>query len=267
MMKELQTLVFWRTVLAELIGTAMFVFSGISAVIGNGNNSYPDQEVKVALAFGLAIAILALSLCHVSGAHLNPAVTLAMLVSCQISMCRALWYILAQMTGAVIASGIVLGLRPSVVDSLGLNKLNGVSLGQGFGIEFLLTLQMVLCFLATTDKRRENINGSAPFAIGLSVVLGHLAGFSYTGCGMNPARSFGPALVSVEFEHHWVFWIGPLCGGIVAALLYDFVLFPRGPDPIGRFRVLCHGVEAAAAELEPLLGAEAEAPVAEDAKP
>lgn len=64
-----------------------------------------------------------------------------------------------------------------------------------------------------------------------------------------------------------VFWAGPLCGGIVAALLYDFVLFPRGPDPIGRFKVLCHGVEAAAAELEPLLGAEGDAPVTEDAKP
>lgn len=120
--------------------------------------------------------------------------------------------------------------------SLFVLQLNGVSPGQGFGIEFLLTLQMVLCFLATMDKRRNNVVGSAPFAVGLSVVMGHLAGviildfiftlileasqlniyhclmyiqflspqISYTGCGMNPARSFGPALVSVEFEHHWV---------------------------------------------------------------
>ncbi|MCI4376958.1 hypothetical protein PGIGA_G00197850 [Pangasianodon gigas] len=261
MMKELQALGFWRAVLAELIGTTMFVFSGVSAAIGNGNSSYPDQEVKVALAFGLAIAILAQSLCHISGAHLNPAVTLAMLVSCQISMCRALWYAVAQVTGAVIASGIVLGVRPSVVDSLGLNKLNGVSPGQGFGIEFLLTLQMVLCFLATMDKRRNNLAGSAPFAVGLSVVLGHLAGISYTGCGINPARSFGPALVSVEFEHHWVFWAGPLCGGVVAALLYDFVLFPRGSDVVSRFKVLCHGAEASDVETEPLL--EGGAPVAQ----
>lgn len=115
---------FWRAVLAELFGTTMFVFCGISAEIGNGNSSYPDQEVKVALAFGLAIAVLTQSLCHISGAHLNPAVTLAMLVSCQISVCRALWYIVAQVTGAVIASGIVLGVRPSVVESLGLNKVS-----------------------------------------------------------------------------------------------------------------------------------------------
>lgn len=115
---------FWRAVLAELIGTTIFVFSGISAAIGNGNRSYPDQEVKVALAFGLAIAVLVQSVCHVSGGHLNPAVTVGMLVSCQMSMCRALWYIVAQVTGAVIASGIVLGVRPSVVDSLGLNKVS-----------------------------------------------------------------------------------------------------------------------------------------------
>ncbi|XP_060729555.1 aquaporin-1-like [Tachysurus vachellii] len=265
MMKELKMLGFWRAVLAELFGTTIFVFSGISAAIGNGNRSYPDQEVKVALAFGLAIAILGQSLCHVSGGHLNPAVTLGMLVSCQVSVCRALWYVVAQVTGAVIASGIVLGVRPSVVDSLGLNKLNGVSPGQGFGIEFLLTLQMVLCFLATMDKRRNNIAGSAPFAVGLSVVMGHLAGISYTGCGLNPARSFGPALVLVEFEHHWVFWAGPLCGGVVAALLYDFVLFPRGTDIAGRLKILCHGAEASDAETEPLL--EGGAPAAQWEKP
>lgn len=127
MMKELRTLEFWRAVFAELLGTTMFVFCGISAEIGNGNSSYPDQEVKVALAFGLAITILVQSLSHISGAHLNPAVTFAMMISCQISICRALWYIVAQVTGAVIASGIILGVRPSVVDSFGLNKVSNLS--------------------------------------------------------------------------------------------------------------------------------------------
>ncbi|XP_072543245.1 aquaporin-1-like [Salminus brasiliensis] len=259
MVRELKTLCFWRAVLAEVFGTTMFVFSGISAVIGNGNSSYPDQEVKVALAFGLAIAVLSQCLTHISGAHLNPAVTVGMLVSCQISVCRAVWYILAQMVGAVLASGVVLGVRPAAVDSLGLNKLNGVSLGQAFGMEFLLTLQLVLCFLATTDQRRLDVVGSGPFAVGFSVVLGHLAGISYTGCGTNPARSFGPALVTVKFEDHWVFWAGPLCGGAVAALLYDFLLCPRGADLAGRLKVWCHGLEALGGETEPLLGDAGEA--------
>ncbi|KAG9274730.1 aquaporin-1-like [Astyanax mexicanus] len=256
MVRELKTLSFWRAVLAEVFGTTLLVFSGISASIGNGNSSYPDQEVKVALAFGLAIAVLSQSITHVSGAHLNPAVSLGMLVSCQISVVRAMFYIVAQMLGAVLGSGVVLGVRPEAVDSLGLNKLNGVSLGQAFGIEFLLTLQLVLCFLATSDQRRQEVVGSGPFAVGLSVVLGHLAGVSFTGCGINPARSFGPALVTLKFENHWVFWAGPLCGGAVAAVLYDFLLSPRGADFTGRLKVWCHGLEALVGESEPLLEGE-----------
>ncbi|XP_076828590.1 aquaporin-1-like [Brachyhypopomus gauderio] len=253
MVRELKTLSFWRAVLAEFLGTTLLLFVGISAAIGNGNNSYPDQEVKVALAFGLGVATMVQSLGHVSGAHLNPAITLSVLVSCQISVCRALWYVLAQMLGAVLASAIVLGVKPEAVESLDLNKLKGVSPGQAFGIEFLLTLQLVLCFLATTDKRRGDVAGAVPFGIGLSVTLGHLAGMSYTGCGINPARSFGPALVSMEFENHWVFWAGPVTGGIIAALLYDFILSPRGLDFTGRLKTLCHGVEALVVDTEPLV--------------
>uniref|UniRef100_W5L5Q9 Aquaporin 1a (Colton blood group), tandem duplicate 2 n=1 Tax=Astyanax mexicanus TaxID=7994 RepID=W5L5Q9_ASTMX len=244
MVRELKTLSFWRAVLAEVFGTMLLVFSGISASIGNGNSSYPDQEVKVALAFGLAIAVLSQSITHVSGAHLNPAVSLGMLVSCQISVVRAMFYIVAQMLGAVLGSGVVLGVRPEAVDSLGLNKLNGVSLGQAFGIEFLLTLQMVLCFLATSDQRRQGVVGS-----GVSVD-------DFTGCGINPARSFGPALVTLKFENHWVFWAGPLCGGAVAAVLYDFLLSPRGADFTARLKVWCHGLEALVGESEPLLEGE-----------
>uniref|UniRef100_A0A3B1JT26 Aquaporin 1a (Colton blood group), tandem duplicate 2 n=1 Tax=Astyanax mexicanus TaxID=7994 RepID=A0A3B1JT26_ASTMX len=252
MVRELKTLSFWRAVLAEVFGTMLLVFSGISASIGNGNSSYPDQEVKVALAFGLAIAVLSQSITHVSGAHLNPAVSLGMLVSCQISVVRAMFYIVAQMLGAVLGSGVVLGVRPEAVDSLGLNKLNGVSLGQAFGIEFLLTLQMVLCFLATSDQRRQGVVGSGP----LQWVSLWFWDISFTGCGINPARSFGPALVTLKFENHWVFWAGPLCGGAVAAVLYDFLLSPRGADFTARLKVWCHGLEALVGESEPLLEGE-----------
>lgn len=124
MVRELKTLGFWRAVLAELLGTTLVVFVGIMASIGNGNSSYPDQEVKVGLAFGLVFAVLSQSLIHISGAHLNPAVTLGMVVSCQVSVCRALWYILAQVAGAVLASGVVLGVRPAAVESLGMNKVS-----------------------------------------------------------------------------------------------------------------------------------------------
>lgn len=257
MVSEVKTLAFWRAVLAELVGMLLFIFIGITAAIGNQNNTGPDQEVKVALAFGLAVATLAQSLGHVSGTHLNPAITVGLLVSCRISLLRAVFYIAAQMLGAVLASAVILGLRPASINALGLNQLNGVSAAQGFGIEFLLTLQLVLCVIATTDKRRRDIGGSAPLAIGLSVGLGHLGGLSYTGCGINPARSFGPAVILKTFEYHWVYWAGPMAGGIVAALLYDFLLSPKNGDLPKRLKVLCHG--DCEGEHEPLLdGAEGE---------
>uniref|UniRef100_UPI0037E9C4C5 aquaporin-1-like n=1 Tax=Semicossyphus pulcher TaxID=241346 RepID=UPI0037E9C4C5 len=236
-MSEIQTWAFWRAVLAELLGMTIFVFIGLSAAIGDKNNSYPDQEIKVALAFGLAIATLAQCIGHISGAHLNPAITLGLLASCQMSVFRALFYIIAQMLGAVAGSAIVFGVRPKTIESLGVNQLNGISPAQGFGVEFLLTLQLVLCVLAVTDRRRD-VNGFAPLAIGLSVGLGHLAGISYTGCGINPARSFGPAVIQESFEDHWVYWAGPMSAGLVAALLYDYLLAPRDEPFSERTRVL-----------------------------
>lgn len=127
MVRELKNGALWRAVIAELVGMTLFVFIGIASAIGNVDSKQPDQEVKVALAFGLAIATLAQSLGHISGAHLNPAITIGLLVSCQISAIRALLYILAQMLGAVLASGIVYGIRPKDVQALGLNEVSDQS--------------------------------------------------------------------------------------------------------------------------------------------
>lgn len=124
-MREFKSKAFWRAVLAELVGMTMFIFLSISAAIGNSNNTAPDQEVKVSLTFGLAIATLAQSLGHISGAHLNPAITLGLLVSCQISVFKAVFYILAQMLGAVVASAIVYGVKPTNIDALGVNHVSG----------------------------------------------------------------------------------------------------------------------------------------------
>ncbi|KAG5842142.1 aquaporin-1-like [Anguilla anguilla] len=241
MMKELKSKAFWRAVLAELLGMTLFIFLSIAAAIGNPNNSNPDQEVKVSLAFGLSIATLAQSLGHISGAHLNPAVTLGMLASCQISMLKAVMYIVAQMLGASVASGIVYGVRPEGVTALGLNSLNKITPSQGVGVELLATFQLVLCVIATTDKRRRDVTGSAPLAIGLSVALGHLTAISFTGCGINPARSFGPAVILGDFSDHWVYWVGPMCGGVAAALVYDFLLHPKFDDFPERMKVLVSG--------------------------
>lgn len=123
-MREFKSKAFWRAVLAELVGMTLFIYLSISTAIGNPNNTKPDQEVKVSLAFGLAIATLAQSLGHISGAHLNPAVTLGMLASCQISVFKAVMYIVAQMLGSALASGIVFGTRPDGTHTLGVNAVS-----------------------------------------------------------------------------------------------------------------------------------------------
>ncbi|XP_072219633.1 aquaporin-1-like isoform X2 [Leuresthes tenuis] len=210
-MTEVKSWVFWRAVAAEFIGMLLFIFIGLSAIVGK-NEFKVDQVVKVSLAFALAIATLVQSLGHVSGAHFNPAVTLGLLVSSQISALRCVCYILAQMLGATAASAIVNSYKHD--HSLGVNELT-VNVGTGFVIEFLATLQLVLCVTAVTDSRRNDVKGSAPLAIGLSVGVGHFAAMSFTGCGINPARSFGPAVVLVRMKNHWlipVFFAGVLAG-------------------------------------------------------
>ncbi|XP_034038496.1 aquaporin-1-like [Thalassophryne amazonica] len=257
-MLEIKSFAFWRAVVAELLGTTVFVFVGLLAMVGNQQNSFPDQEVKVALAFGLAVATLAQCTGHISGTHLNPAVTLGFLFTCQMSVLRAFFYIIAQVLGALAGSGIVYGVKPENTPSLGVPKLYGVSTSQGFGIEFLLTLQLVLCVIAVTDNRRD-MHGFAPLAIGLSVGVGHLAGLSYTGCGINPARTFGPAVIQQSFADHWVYWVAPMSAGVVAAFLYDYILSPSSAPFRDRARILpCWSSDLEAQMREPLLeGAQA----------
>ncbi|XP_065398229.1 aquaporin-1 isoform X1 [Macaca fascicularis] len=122
-----------------------------------------------------------------------------------------------------------------------LQLADGVNSGQGLGIEIIGTLQLVLCVLATTDRRRRDLGGSAPLAIGLSVALGHLLAIDYTGCGINPARSFGSAVITHNFSNHWIFWVGPFIGGALAVLIYDFILAPRSSDFTDRVKVWTSG--------------------------
>ncbi|CAH2281919.1 aquaporin-1 [Pelobates cultripes] len=252
MASEIKKKAFWRAVIAEFLAMIIFVFISIGAALGfnfpvaQSQNATRTQDiVKVSLAFGLSIATMAQSVGHISGAHLNPAVTLGCLLSCQISILKAVMYIIAQCLGAVVATAILSGITSEVREnSLGLNgPSGGVSAGQALGVEIIITFQLVLCVVAVTDKRRTDITGSIPLAIGLSVALGHLIAIDYTGCGMNPARSFGSAVMARNFSHHWIFWVGPMIGGAAAAIIYDFILAPRTSDFTDRIKVWTRGVE------------------------
>lgn len=105
-------------------------------------------------------------------------------------------------------------------------------------MEIFLTLQFVLCIFATYDERRNGRMGSVALAVGFSLTLGHLFGMYYTGAGMNPARSFAPAILTRNFSNHWVYWVGPIIGGGLGSLLYDFLLFPRLKSVSERLSIL-----------------------------
>ncbi|KAL6119214.1 mip [Pungitius sinensis] len=226
-MWEFRSMNFWRAVFAEFFGTMFFVFFGMGAALRWTTG--PLHVLHVALCFGLAAATLIQSVGHISGGHINPAVTFAYLVGSQMSLFRAVFYIGAQCLGAVAGAAVLYGVTPgNMRGNMAMNTLQpGISLGMGTTVEVFLTMQLVVCVFAVTDERRNGRMGSAALSIGFSVAIGHLMGMNYTGAGMNPARSFAPAVLFRNFTNHWVYWVGPMIGGAMGAILYDFMLFPR----------------------------------------
>uniref|UniRef100_A0A8C0TJT5 Aquaporin 2 n=1 Tax=Canis lupus familiaris TaxID=9615 RepID=A0A8C0TJT5_CANLF len=264
-MWELRSVAFSRAVFAEFLATLLFVFFGLGSAlnwpqalpsvlqiamafglgIGTlvqalGHVSGAHINPAISLAFGLAIGTLAQALGPVSGGHINPAITLALLVGNQISLLRAAFYVAAQLAGAIAGAGILYGLAPlNARGNLAVNSLNNnTTQGQAMVVELILTFQLALCIFSSTDSRRTSPVGSPALSIGLSVTLGHLVGIYFTGCSMNPARSFGPAIIVGKFKVHWVFWVGPLTGAVLASLIYNFILFPDTKTMAQRLAIL-----------------------------
>ncbi|XP_015507484.1 aquaporin-5 [Parus major] len=226
MKREILTLAFARAVFVEFLSTLIFVFIGLGSAL-KWPSALPSI-LQIALAFGLAIGTLVQAFGHISGAHINPAVTIAFFVGNQISLLRTLLYIVAQLLGAIAGAGILYGVTPANTrGNLAINALNSnITQGQALVVEIILTFQLAACIFASTDNRRSGV-GSPALSIGLSVTLGHLVGIYFTGCSMNPARSFGPAVVTRRFSSaHWVFWVGPILGACLASLLYFYILVP-----------------------------------------
>ncbi|XP_042665151.1 lens fiber major intrinsic protein [Centrocercus urophasianus] len=250
-MRELRSSSFWRAILAEFLGSLLYTLLGLGASLRWAPG--PHGVLGSALAFGLAQATLVQALGHVSGGHINPAVTLAFLLASQLSLPRALGYLLAQLLGALAGAGVLYGVTPAAVrGTLGLSALHpSVGPGQGTVVELLLTAQFILCVFASFDDRHDGRPGSAALPVGFSLTLGHLFGIPYTGAGMNPARSFAPAVITRNFANHWVFWAGPLLGAALAALLYELALCPRARSMAERLAVLRGEPPATAPPPEP----------------
>ncbi|NXP98873.1 AQP2 protein, partial [Vidua macroura] len=241
-MWELRSIAFTRAVLAEFLATLVFVLFGLGSALSWPSAPAPST-LQVALAFGLAIGTLVQALGHVSGAHINPAVTLGCLLGSQLSLLRALFYVAAQLLGGVVGAAILHQITPAGArQGLALNKLNNeTTTGQAVTVELFLTFQLVLCIFASTDERREDNLGSPALSIGLSVAVGHLLGIRYTGCSMNPARCLAQAswvLLTPLFSPLQVFWVGPLIGAAAASILYNYVLFPQAKTLSERLAVL-----------------------------
>jgi MIP family channel proteins len=217
-----------KRLVAEFIGVFTICFIGILAI--NNANTPLDSAglLHVALAFGFAVAFLIAALGAISGAHFNPAVTLAFTLARRMEPGTALAYLLAQVTGGVVASYLLAALFDIRAVALGATQLaSGVTPVQGTALEVVATFLLVLViFGSAVDLRAPKY--VYPVAIGLVIVADILAIGPLTGASLNPARSFGPALAGGGWAHHWVYWLGPLLGGALAGALQHFFLLPGG---------------------------------------
>uniref|UniRef100_A0A8C5RIC5 Aquaporin 6 n=1 Tax=Laticauda laticaudata TaxID=8630 RepID=A0A8C5RIC5_LATLA len=213
MCNELLSIAFYRAVFTELLITAIYVFFGLGSVL-----DWPETPsiLQTSITFNLAAAIAVQIAWQASGAHINPAVTVAFLLGSRVSLVRTVCYVVAQLAGGIVGAAILYAVTPGNVNI-------DISSGQAVAVELILTLQLVLCYFASTDTQRST--GSPAVIIGISVALGHLVGHYYTRCSMNPARSFGPAVITGDFLQQWIFWVGPLIGAVLASVLYNFVIY------------------------------------------
>ncbi|MEE6464147.1 hypothetical protein FKM82_006196 [Ascaphus truei] len=228
--KGVWTQPFWKAVTGEFLAMLIFVLLSLGSTINwnETDKSQPADMVLISLCFGLSIATLVQCFGHISGAHINPAVTVAMVCTRKISLAKALFYIIAQCLGAIAGAGILYLVTPSdVAGNLGATKVNEkLSSGHGLLIELIITFQLVFTICASCDSKRNDITGTVALAIGFSVAVGHLFAINYTGASMNPARSFGPAVIMNIWESHWIYWVGPVVGAVIAGTLYEYVFCP-----------------------------------------
>lgn len=222
----------WRHFAAEFIGTFALVFIGGGAIITSSISSGPGVVLNIAVAHGLILALLVSATMRISG-HLNPAVTAGFLVTRRIDPMMAVVYWIAQLLGATVAAYALKGLYPASVAMAtrlgGQSISNDVTLLQAIVLEAIATFFLVFVVFGTAvDPKAPKVGG---FAIGLTVTADILAIGPLTGASMNPARSFGPAIVTRIFEGQAAYWIGPLVGGVAAALLYDRLFLPREIEP------------------------------------
>ena len=225
----------FRRAAAEFIGTFALIFVGAGAVLvaapsaGAGN-------LEVALAHGLVIAVMASAVGHISGGHFNPAVTLGFLVTGRLSPILAGAYWIAQFVGAVAGAALLKWIFTGEVRAtLGAPAVApGIEPEAALILEAILTFFLVWVFFATAADPRGTFKSIAGLAIGLTITMDILAGGALTGAAMNPARAFGPELLSNDWNDFWIWYVGPFAGGVLGAIAYEWLyLRPLRPPVVG----------------------------------
>jgi len=238
-----------RPALVEFITTAIFLFFNIGHILFNVVEKNADGSViagaysltsggvnilAIAISFGLMIFVLAYCTANLSGACINPAVTVALMATRRFSLVKGLVYIFAQCAGACVGCGLVVAIAPDVMLNDGYlpvayNKVfDPFTPGAAFCCEAMGTALLMFTVMAAIDpqqaKDAKHIAKVGPLAIGISVTLAHLVLCPMTNCSINPARTFGASVAANNWEDHYVFWLGPCTGAIVTAFVYDLIL-------------------------------------------
>ena len=228
----LTSLVNPRNWFAEAIATYALVFFGplsiILSVVVFGDGLSIESIIMISLGHGAVIGLMVYAFGHISGAHINPAVTIPMMITKKISVQDGIGYIIFQLLGAIIAALSLKAILPELGAKVnfgtqgGPSELLNSSIMAGITVEIILTFFLVtVIFLTAVHKKAPaGIHG---ISIGGMVFLLHLVGVPLTGASMNPARTFGPALVSGFWELHWLYWVAPIIGGIIAGVIMNYV--------------------------------------------
>ncbi|NWJ99802.1 aquaporin [Marine Group I thaumarchaeote] len=228
-----------RNWFAEAIATYALVFFGplaiILSVVAFGDGLSIESIIMISLAHGAAIGLMVYAFGHISGAHINPAVTIPMMITKKISVADGIGYIIFQLIGAVVAAFSLKAILPEIGAKVnfgtqgGPSELLNNSVMAGITVEIILTFFLVtVIFLTAVHKKAPaGIHG---ISIGGMVFLLHLVGVPLTGASMNPARTFGPAVVSGFWELHWLYWVAPIIGGIIAGVIMNYI-FVNNAEP------------------------------------
>ncbi|CAA2987731.1 probable aquaporin TIP1-2 [Olea europaea var. sylvestris] len=226
-----------KATLAEFISMLIFVFAGEGsgmafAKLTNNGSTTPTGLIAEAIAHAFALFVAVSVGANISGGHVNPAVTFGAFVGGHITLIRSILYWIAQLLGSVVAC-LLLRLATGGLETSAFALSSGVTVWNAVVFEIVMTFGLVYTVYATAvDPKRGNLGIIAPIAIGFIVGANILAGGAFDGASMNPAVSFGPAVVSWTWDSHWVFWLGPFVGAGIAALIYEILFINQSHEQL-----------------------------------